>query len=498
MGPATLPQTDTNRAVVRAALVYLVTGFATFLTMGLLGLVMRLDHAGILVISPDWFYRVMTLHGAGMVAAVLLAALGGLCAVLSQWVRVSARALWIAFVAYMTGMGLVILATLLGRFAGGWTVLDPLPFEGRTWSMTAALAVYVGYLFTALGLLGVCAAILRATMRAHGGIAGALALRYLIAPQRQPPRDLPRPAELVATVTAIDGVLASLAGLVYLVPLFAQAAGIVPTVDALFAKNFIFLFGHTIANLSIYVAAGIVYATLPEYTGRPWRTTWPVVLAWNLIIVLMLINYSHHLYQDFAQPLALQLLGQLGSYAVGLPSFIITIVGALALIYRSGLRWSVPSILIVLGIWGWVFGGLGAVLDATLPVNQVMHNTMWVPAHFHTYYVLGAAAFAWAYLYHLLVRLTDVPDGRASRIAAWLYGVGAAGFVIMFFVAGAHSVPRRYALHLPEWQMLARIAVPFVVLLGLALAWLAGDMLVRLPSAWRRTRTDLAWTLPSR
>jgi len=271
------------------------------------------------------------------------------------------------------------------------------------------------------------------------------------------------------------------------VPLFAQAAGIVSAVDALFAKNFVLLFGHTMANLSIYVAAGIVYATLPHYTGRPWKTTWPVVFAWDLVIVLMLINYSHHLYQDFAQPLALQLLGQLGSYVVGLPSFIVTIVGALALIYGSGLRWSVPSILIVLGIWGWVFGGLGAVLDATLPVNQVMHNTMWVPAHFHTYYILGAAAFAWAYLYHLLADLSGVPDGRGSRLAAWLYGVGAAGFVVMFFVAGAHSVPRRYAVHLPEWQIFARVAVPFVGLLALALAWLAVDMLARLRPAWRRT-----------
>jgi cytochrome c oxidase subunit 1 len=145
----------------------------------------------------------------------------------------------------------------------------------------------------------------------------------------------------------------------------------------------------------------------------------------------------------------------------------------------------------VLGLWGWVFGGLGAVLDATPPVNQVMHNTMWVPAHFHTYYILGAAAFAWAYLYHVLAELSDEPDRRGGRLAAWLYGVGAAGFVVMFFVAGAHSVPRRYAVHLPEWQIFARIAVPFVVLLALALAWLTGDMLRRLRPAWRRTNVAL-------
>ncbi len=62
----------------------------------------------------------------------------------------------------------------------------------------------------------------------------------------------------------------------------------------------------------------------------------------------------------------------------------------------------------------------------------------------------------------------------------------------MFFVAGAHSVPRRYAVHLPQWQIFARVAVPFVLLLALALAWLTFDMLARLRRAWRRTSVPLA------
>jgi cytochrome c oxidase subunit I len=475
-----------NGPVLRAAIAYLAGGFAMFLVMGLLGLLMRLDHAGMVVVSPDWFYRIMTLHGAGMIAAILFAAWGGLCAVLSEEIRVNARGLWIAFVLYITGMGLVTLACLLGRFAAGWTVLHPLPFEGKSWSMAAGLSAYGGYFLTAIALLVVCITVLQATTAAHGGLAGALALHYLFHP-RHPPARLPRPAELIATVTAIDSIVAASAGLIYLIPLFALAAGAVHAVDVLFAKNFDLLFGHLMANLCIYVSAGIVYGTLPFYARRPWRTTWPVVLAWDLVVLLMPINYSHHLYQDFVQPFGLQVLAQLDSLAVGLPSFIVTIVGALAVIYGAGLQWSVPSILIVLGIWGWVFGGLGALLDSVLPVNQLMHNTLWVPAHFHTYFILGAAAFAWAYLYHLLAELSGKPGGRGSCVAAWLYGVGALGFVIMFFVSGAYSVPRRYAVHLPEWQAFARIAVPFVVLLALALAWLAADVLVRLQPAWRRT-----------
>ncbi|HEX6965315.1 MAG TPA: cbb3-type cytochrome c oxidase subunit I [Gemmatimonadaceae bacterium] len=476
-----------NGAVLRVGLAYLVAGLGSFLLMGVLGFFMRLDQSGIFVLSAQWFYRIMTLHGAGMVASILLAGLGGLAAAVSATTRLSARVLWIVLVIYMAGMTFTIFATLLGGFAAGWTVLYPLPTHGLVWSLAAALAMYVGYLFVALGLLLYAVHILVAVSRTYGGLGKALALRYLFSFGRDRRDPLPRPVELIAAVISIDSIAAVTAGTLYLVPIFLHAAGVM-TVDALYAKDTVYIFGHTMANLSIYVTAGLVYAALPSFTKRAWPTTWAVVIAWDLIIILMLANFSHHIYADFAQPVGLQLLAEIGSYAVALPSFIVTIIGALALIYRSGLRWTVAPMLLALGIWGWVFGGLGAVLDSTIPVNQVMHNTMWVPAHFHTYYLLGAVAFAWGYFFYMVAELSGTRDLTLTRLAPWLYGIGGAGFIFMFFVAGAHSVPRRYAVHLAQWQIYARIAVPFVLVLALGLAGLAWDLMLRFRAAWRGTQ----------
>jgi cytochrome c oxidase subunit I len=76
-----------------------------------------------------------------------------------------------------------------------------------------------------------------------------------------------------------------------------------------------------------------------------------------------------------------------------------------------------------------------------------------------------------------------------SRAAAWLYGFGGAGFVLMFFIAGANSVPRRYAVHPAQWQIYPRIAVPFVLLLAVSLTWLTWIVLRNLGPAWRETRS---------
>ena len=485
--PTLVAENGTNGDVLRVSMAYMIAGLGMFLLLGLLGLLLRLDHAGFVVIPPEWFYRVMTLHGSGMISSVLLAGIGGLAGAVSATSRLSARVLWIALIVYMLGTGFVILAVLAGGFAGGWTVLYPLPALGSVWTIGASLTMFVGYVMVSLGLLIFCTHILVAMAKSHGGLTKVLAWRLLFSGGRDTRDPLPRPVELIAAVTALNGAATAVAGLIYLVPLFVRAAGLINHVNALFAKNFLYLFGHSLANLSIYVTAGLVYALVPVFTGRAWRTTWLIAFAWNLIIILMMANWSHHLYADFAQPFALQILAGVGSYVDALPSFIVTIVGALALMYGSGMRWTVTTVLVALGLWGWTFGGFGAVLDSTVAVNQVMHNTMWVPAHFHTYFVLGAVAFAWAYLAHMVTVLSGERNIRASRAAAWAYGLGGAGFVLMFFAEGAASVPRRYPVHLPQWQIYARIAVPFVVLIALSLAWLAWDVASRVAQAWRRT-----------
>lgn len=479
-----------NGPALRAALVYLYVGFILFLAMGLFGFAMRLGHAGAAPLDPARYDEFFTLHGAGMIAAVLLAAMGGIVAVLSPHVHMDARLLWIGFVLYFLGVGYIPIAVLLGGFAAGWTVLYPLPVAYQAgWTSWATFAFLLGYLFVALGFGVWCLAVLLGTARAYGGLRRALAWPLVFSGGRKNPQPVPHLQDIVASVIGIYGIASVLVGAVYLIPLFGQNLSLSGAVNALLMKNLVFLFGHNVVNLTIYLGAGLVYATLPAYAGRSWKTSWLSAFVINLLFISMLLPFFHHMYQDFVNTVPLHLIGEVGSYVSGLPVLLVTVLGGLVLVYRSGLRWAVPSILILIGFWGWVFGGIGALVDATIPVNQVYHNTMWVPAHFHTYYLLGAAAFVWAFLYHLAADLSGRREPALSRIAAWVYGIGGAGFVLMFFIAGAGGMPRRYAVPVPGTgeQTLAAVASGFVVVLGLALAWLAYDLLSQLGPAWRRT-----------
>ena len=145
------------------------------------------------------------------------------------------------------------------------------------------------------------------------------------------------------------------------------------------------------------------------------------------------------------------------------------------------MRWRLPSILLFSGVMGWAIGGVGAVIDSTVAVNSHFHNTLWVPAHFHTYYVMGVVLMILGVVFHLVAELSRLPESAAiTRTIVTTLGVGGYGFVLMFYLAGVAGVPRRYATYPVEVEqgvMLARISLIFigVLLLGALLyIWEAG------------------------
>jgi len=260
--------------------------------------------------------------------------------------------------------------------------------------------------------------------------------------------------------------------------------------DALLIKNLTFYFGHMLVNITMYFGVAMVYEVLPAYTGRPWKTNTLVVVAWNLVLFLVMFAYLHHLYMDFAQPQWLQVTGQLSSYLISVPAAVVTIFSTLVLIYGSRMQWRLPSLMLFLGVMGWAIGGVAAVIDSTVAVNTHFHNTLWVPAHFHTYYILGVVLMILGTVFHLLTELSKVPEsGTLTRAIVGTVGVGGYGFVLMFYLAGVAGVPRRYSIYPGEvavGTLYAKISLIFITVLligALIYIWETGKRCLKLFSA---------------
>ncbi len=444
---------------------YVMSTLVVFLLLMVFGLAMRLAQSRWIDIAPNHFYQIMTAHGAGMVGTVGLASSAVMWFFLRKYVRLSLPIFVANYVFFMLGAALLLGATFVGQYAGAWTFLYPLPVHSMgVWTVGAAAVFMLGYLLIGVGFLLFYLDAMLAVIRVYGNLGHALGLQWLFGGEI----DKSHPATVVAsTMVIIVNSLGILGGAVVLVMSLVNAYAPEFVLNALFTKNLIYFFGHTFINISIYMAVIAVYELLPRYTGRPWPVSRPFLWAWAASTVMVLIVYPHHLLMDFAMPRWMMVTGQIASYTSGLPVFVVTAYGALTNIYRSGLRWRMPAMLLILSMFGWAAGIVPAIIDAMIGVNTVMHNTMWVPGHFHFYLLLGVIPMLLAFMYHLIGERPDLPDPKGDRLGFAMYLLGGLAFVVMFLAGGHASVPRRWAVHFTQWMPYDRVA-SFAALLVIA------------------------------
>ena len=472
---------------------FLATGLTLVFVLMLVGLLMRLSQAEWLPLDPAWFYSLMTLHGAGMIVSLVLCGMGGVWYLVRREARMDVRLGYWSYGLILGGVVLVLLATMVGKFAAGWTTLYPLPFVNPTWPFWSTGAFFIGLMLVTAGWTVWSFQILEAVMRAFGGLRGALGwdlvfnAKAFAASGRQPP-----PAQILpATVIAVDGLIMATAsmllGAAMLVRWLDPSVGIAP----LWAKNLGYFFGHLLANYIIYMLLAFVYVGLPRFTNRKWKTNAPCVIGWWGTMVFLLAAYAHHLYLDFAQPVAMQVVGHVASYLSAIPVAVVTVYGAILLVWRSGMRWTLGSLFMYVGLAGWILGGVGALLDATVQFNTLLHNTLWVPGHFHSYLLGGSLYFALGWVFQTLEERTGL---RTTSSVRWLVAVSVFGgttlFVASFYVAGAAGVPRRFALAQDPSAALAGLGSLGAMLLiaGLGVCLVEG---VRLWRNGRRTAVQV-------
>lgn len=472
---------DQQRAIRTLTLFWMWTAPVLFLVLVLLGLLMRSSQGGLVALDPDLFYAVMTLHGVGMAGTAFVAGFAGLTYLLAKYVKVNLAIAWAMYVMTVLGVVGLLAACLIGRFGPGWYLLYPLPFtSGGAWPNWAIGLAVVSLIVLGVAWLLAQLDVFRALVQRYG-LTNALGWQYLRGASTGR-TEIPPIVLISAAGCLIPGILTTIGGAVllmlYLFKWFSPALAL----DPLLMKNLVFLWGHTLVNITMYIGLAMVYEILPKYSGKPWKTNAVVALSWNAVLVLVMFAFLHHLYMDFSQPVALQYIGQVASYLSAVPATVVTVFGVISQIYRSGMKWQFVPLCFFLAIVGWVIGGFAAVVDSTIAVNSVFHNTLWVPAHFHTYFLAGYFLMLWGFIYEFSGATRDT----LAKAGLALLVLGSYGFLFMFYLGGAFGVPRRFAAYnaIPlsslasDGERFAMIAAGFVVVLIAGLLLMLGAIVV--------------------
>lgn len=272
-----------------------------------------------------------------------------------------------------------------------------------------------------------------------------------------------RPTPLVtymSTVTWLMWALASLGLVVAVVGmLLPWSLGWIDGVDPQLFRSLFWYTGHPIVYFWLLPAYVGWYAIVPRLAGGKLLSDPMARLVFLLFLLFSIPVGFHHQYADPGVPVSWKLVHNMLTMFVGVPSLItaFTVAASLEIAGRErggrglvgwigALPWREPAFAAqVLAMVTFIFGGAGGIILASFALNLMVHNTVFVPGHFHITVGTAVALSFMGLSFLLLPRLLGRrPVAQAAASAsAWLWFAG-----MMLFAAGMHwlgvlGVPRR-------------------------------------------------------
>ena len=187
---------------------------------------------------------------------------------------------------------------------------------------------------------------------------------------------------------------------------------------------------------------------------------------------------------------------------ISIPTGVIFLV-MLGTIWRGNIWMRLPMVWVFGFIANFIVGGITGIYLSDIPVDNQMHGTMFVVAHFH-YVFVGSVLFgAIAALCYWFPKVTGrYLDEKMGRISFWLVFIGTHVTFLAMFVSGMRGMPRRYS----SYSMLFEhtnfvstigaymIMAGMLVLLGaFIVSWRSGEPSG--PNPWNAK--SLEWMVPT-
>ena len=261
-------------------------------------------------------------------------------------------------------------------------------------------------------------------------------------------------ATVIVWLLATAGVAAEM--LLLLIP---WSLGLTKTVDPELARMLFWWFGHPLVYFWLLPAYVIWYTVLPRAAGGRLFSDPLGRLAFALFILLSTPVGFHHQFMDPGIATEWKMLHTFNTLWILYPSFVtaFTIIASLEVAGRARggqglfgwirkLPWGDPLVSsVIFSMLLFAFGGWGGAINASFGMNAVVHNTSWIPGHFHTTVGSASALTFMGASYWLLPRLLEkrLELAPMARVQPYIWFVGMLLFSIPTHITGVMGMPRR-------------------------------------------------------
>ena len=411
---------------------------------GLFGLTVALTRwQTIHLLGSEWFYLALTAHGADVLLFWIIffeiAILYFASAILLNCRLATPKIAWLGFVLMVVGALMANVAVLQGDSSVMFTSYVPLK---------AAPHFYLGLILFAVGALIGCFVFFGTLVIAkeEGTYEGSIPL-----------------VTFGALTAAIIAVFTIASGAIILIPTFLWSIGLITEIDSMVYKVVWWGMGHSSQQINVSAMVACWYAIAAMTVGAKPLSEKVSRTAFLFYILFLQLASAHHLlvepgvsseWKIFNTSYAMY-LAVLGSMIHGM-----SVPGAIEAAQRRNgfvkgtfewLRkapWGNPafaSMFMSLVFFGFL-GGISGVVMGVEQINILIHNTLYVPGHFHGTVVAGTTLAFMGITYAVipLIWQREIVWKGLARWQPYLFGFGAAGISIFMMGSGIVGVSRRH------------------------------------------------------
>lgn len=457
-------------------LVMLLRGFADAIMMRLHQAMAFGDSTGYL--PPHHYDQIFTAHGVIMIFFVAMPLVTGIMNYLIP-LQIGTRDVAFPFLNnfsfWMTtgGAALMMVSLFIGEFAKtGWLAYPPLS------GILQSPGVGVDYYIWALQIAGV------------GTLLSGVNLLVTIVKMRAPGMSLMKMPVFTWTslctnilIVAAFPVLTAVLGMLtmdrYLdTAFFTNDLG----GNAMMYVNLIWIWGHPEVYILILPVFGIFSEIVATYSRKPLFGYTSMVYATVVITVLSYLVWLHHFFTMGS--------GASVNSFFGITTMIISIpTGAkifnwLFTMFRGRIKFDVPMLWTLGFMVTFVIGGMTGVLLAVPPVDFVLHNSLFLIAHFHNVIIGGVLFGLFAGITYWFPKATGYKlDEFWGKLSFWFWLIGFYFAFMPLYVLGLMGVTRRVS-HFEDQslQIWFQIAAFGAVLIAVGIA----AFLIQLIVSFRR------------